>query len=421
MSNIVVLHFVPNLNAVINSAFLRYKTALFESMADNAEVHILTLDKTDIHFENATIKTYSPPRALQWNMRSFFAKTLLQCKPDVVHIHALWETSAYKLFTECAKQNIPTVITADHKLDKWHLKQGYWLRKLPKLLSNRQHMLSQAGALHFVTEQEYSSFMSFAIFHRPKGGLCLNKRCSIIEPFSTSWNATANDMSHRLLTLYQKVVDSFPFYRMDETERRMEDLFLALGCPHGNVDIQISQEDVSSAKSMSGKSLRRIFLHSSDEGILDYVKAGAKALDSAMPIVEVEKIDRFLPNPDTHNNDTGKLYRNAKAEKIKSDDSMPPFEQNFCALIATILHKTRNGTAHRADFAEICKTLETNEYGEDIVNKKLQELGLLNDAARLLQIMKERYCLSEGFMFTDPVDDKKTGKFRKKLYKSKIQ
>lgn len=35
--------------------------------------------------------------------------------------------------------------------------------------------------------------------------------------------------------------------------------------------------------------------------------------------------------------------------------------------------------------------------------------------------MKERYCLSEGFMFTDPVDDKKTGKFRKKLYKSKIQ
>lgn len=67
----VVLHFIPDLNAIKSSASLKYKTALLEAMANSAEVHVLTLDKTGIHFENATIKTYSPPHTLRRNMRSF--------------------------------------------------------------------------------------------------------------------------------------------------------------------------------------------------------------------------------------------------------------------------------------------------------------------------------------------------------------
>lgn len=417
----VVLHFIPDLNAIKSSASLKYKTALLEAMANSAEVHVLTLDKTGIHFENATIKTYSPPHTLRRNMRSFFANTLSQCKPDIVHIHALWGTQAYKLFKECARQHIPTVMTLDHKLDKWHMRQGYRLQKLPKLLLHRQRMLVDAGALHFVTTQEYSNFLSFTALYRPKGGLPLNKRCTIVKPFNISWGTNANDMSRRLLALYQKTVDSFPFYSMDDDERHMEDLLLALGRPHGNAGIPFTAEDAALAESMDGKSWRRIFLHSSDEGILDYVKAGAKTAGAAMPTIEVGKIDRFMPDARNAAHGTERRRSKSKARKIQSDSSMPPFEKELCALIATVLHKTVNATVRRADLAEMCKTLETNEYDEGLVSGKLRDLGLLGDAARLLQIMKERYRLSEGFMFTDPLDDRKTGKIRKKLYKSKVQ
>lgn len=416
----VVLHFVPRLDVVNGSAFLRYKTALLEAMADSAEVHILTLGKAGATFGNPAVKTHFPPHTLQWSTRGFFAKTLALCKPDIVHIHALWETSAYRLYAECARQHIPTVITLDHQLDRWHMKQGYLHEKLPKLLLHRRQMLANAGALHFVTRQEYSAFLSFAAFCRPKGGLCLNKRCSIIEPPTISCKTTANDMSIRLLALYRKVADSFPFFCMDEKERRMEDLFLALGRPHGNAGVPVTQEDVSFAKTASGESLRRILLHSSDEGILDYVKAGIKTVSEDMPLVEVGKIDRFKPDAGTGSHRTAKQRRDMKSGKAKPDEAKDA-EQELCTLITTLLQKTKGRTVRRADFAEVCTMLETHGYDEDLVSGKLRKTGLLNDAARLLQIMKERFHLSEGFMFTDPLDDRKTGKIRKKLYKSEVQ
>lgn len=45
----------------------------------------------------------------------------------------------------------------------------------------------------------------------------------------------------------------------------------------------------------------------------------------------------------------------------------------------------------------------------------------LKDTARLFQIMKERYGLSEGFMFIEPINDSKTEKLRKMFFKSNIQ
>ena len=65
--------------------------------------------------------------------------------------------------------------------------------------------------------------------------------------------------------------------------------------------------------------------------------------------------------------------------------------------------------------------LRSNEYDEDLVCNKLKTMKMLDSASRLLQIMKERYALGEGFMFADPLDDNGTMKMRKKLFKSRIQ
>ena len=95
---------------------------------------------------------------------------------------------------------------------------------------------------------------------------------------------------------------------------------------------------------------------------------------------------------------------------------MPPAERALCAGMATLLRKAERGTARRADFVSMCLTLRRADYDEDTVSRKLSELGLLGGAARLLQIMKRHYGLGEGYMFADPVDDRKTAALRKKLF-----
>lgn len=52
---------------------------------------------------------------------------------------------------------------------------------------------------------------------------------------------------------------------------------------------------------------------------------------------------------------------------------------------------------------------------------KVCELNLSKDTARLLQIMKERYGLGEGFMFIEPLSDNGTQRLKEMLFKANIQ
>lgn len=414
MNNMVILHFVPSLNAVRKSAFLRYKTALFEAMAKRAETHVLTLDATDVSYGNVIVENHPSSYVNSCRIQRSFAKTLSAHKPDIVHIHAVWNIPAYKLFCECQKLDIPTVITADHQLDKWHMRHHYWNKKFLQLPIYQKRMLSHSSALHFVTRQEQSYFKTFNELPWVKSSQCLNEKSEVVEAFNISREMSAQDMSDNLLSLYKKVIDSTPFSRMDEKEQHIEDLLLAIGYNNGN--FLVSTEDISLVESINETSWRRILLHSSDEGIIDYVKAGAKAINAAMPVIDIERINRFPPKAKNHD-----IKIKQVARKLKSDKTLPLFEQELCILITTVLHKVKYGTVHRSDFARICKMLKSNEYDEELVNAQMHKLGLSNDVARIFQIIKERYNLSDGFMFTDPLDDKKTEILRRKLYKSKIQ
>ena len=83
--------------------------------------------------------------------------------------------------------------------------------------------------------------------------------------------------------------------------------------------------------------------------------------------------------------------------------------------------KARKACVSRADFVGLCRALRLGGYDEDAVEAKVRSLGLSRDAAGLLQVLKERYGLGEGFMFSEPSDGKAAGKFKVKLFKSDIQ
>ena len=416
-----VLHFIPNLKAVAGSSFLGYKAQLIAALADKADVTVLTRDAGHTPLGKAEIRTFSTADMLAMKRKRFFSKALDSLRPDVVHIHACWNKAADTLSKECARRSIPTVMTVDRRLEAWHVRQRYWSHKLPKMLLFQRSMLSRVGALHFLSSNELSSFETFGWHPCLKPKRSLNERTAVIEPFNITAGTSAEAMADATLALYSKVADSAPFFQMTADERKAEDILLAAGMAAGHPDLATPGEDgMSLLRSLDGKAWRRIFIHAHDEGISDYIKAGAEQAGIRYPETGADTIDRFRMHAGSKH--AGKDFaKSKKISKLKSDAALPDFERVLCAEFAVLIMKIRHSCAHRSDFARIYGLLRFNEYDEDSVRDRLHGMGFGKDAARVLQVMEERYDLGEGFMFADPLDDNGTRKLRQKLFKSEIQ
>lgn len=73
----------------------------------------------------------------------------------------------------------------------------------------------------------------------------------MIEAFNLIGDMSAKDMSEKMLALYQKVIDSVPFDRMDDNELHVEDLLVLAGAVGGDAKIDVSQEYVALIKSLT--------------------------------------------------------------------------------------------------------------------------------------------------------------------------
>lgn len=417
MTDIRVLHFIPSLEAVSGSYLSDYKPALLTSMADKADVVVFTCCAGNVALGRATINICPVSVVMSGKCRRRFRQTLTVVRPDVVHIHACWNYLGGVLADECARLHIPTVITLDRKLEDWHFRHHFWLCKLPELIMFQRRMLRKAGALHFITEQEMSDFKRFGWLPGLKAEKPLNTRAVTICPFNITGGVSVDGMVDRLLALYQKVADSAPFNRMTDDERWAEDRLLAVSLL-GRELAEVTDKDIALLRSLGGSSWRRILIHAYDEGVSDNLYEGLRLIGMSVPAIAAGTIDRFA----REGHDVPKdVSTNVKIVRLMSDTDMPEFERGLCVGIVELLLKIKYACAHRSDFMQLYNRLRFNDYDEDLVNSRICGLGLGKDVARLFMIMKERYGLGEGFMFTDPLDDKGTKKLRNQLFKSEIQ
>ena len=415
-----VLHFIPDLEVVSSSNLMNYKLALLKDMAESTDVHVLTCNAGNVSLGRAVVYGCSSVGTFVKRGKKRIVKVLDKLKPEVVHIHASWNYTAYCLFDCCLRRKIPTVITLDRSLEPWHVLHHYWLCKLPKLVLFQRRMLKDAVALHAVCFQEKSSLQRFAWHPRLKQKHCINDRVVEIDAYNVANGTDLKDMVRGLLRLYRKVADSSPFPQMTEEERLVEDKLMMLGVNASRLNMgQISGEVVSQMRSFDEKSWRKVLLHSADEGILDYVKSGMVKV-GIQPSINPYSIERFSLRKD--DNDTrSKVARNSKLLSLKKDGALSGFELELCECLVSVILMVRRSCVHRSDFVKLYEMLRFNEYDEDFVEEKINKLGLGGEAASLFQIMKERYGLGEGFMFAEPSDGRETEKLRLKLSKSDIQ
>ena len=76
-----------------------------------------------------------------------------EVKPDLVHIHSIWQLMLHFGVVEARRRNIPYILAPRGTLEVWSLRQK-WLKKKLALLTYQGRDLSRAVALHVTAKSE---------------------------------------------------------------------------------------------------------------------------------------------------------------------------------------------------------------------------------------------------------------------------
>ena len=414
-----VLHYIPSAKAAAGSYVSDYIVGVVKSMSERAEVHVLT-SAGGARLGNSEMHVWRPGLLPFYTGRRRLRRLLSALKPDVVHIHSCWSFYAAILSGECARMRIPTVITPGRRLEPWHYSHRYFLSKLPKYILFQRKMVVRAAALHAVCAQEASDLAAFCWHPRLRAKHSLNSRVVETNIFDTPVSRGAPLVADELLKLYQKAVDSAPFPMMSADELLAEDWLIMTGAADGSRQTSVPGDVLSVMNTLDGKAWRRIFLHSADQGVLDFVRRGLGVAGLSVPPLAVDKVDRFTDGLNDRAAEK-RLPGRSKLSRLSSDGELSGRELDICTQFVSVMMKARKACVSRADFVGLCRALRLGGYDEDAVEAKVRSLGVSRDAAGLLQVLKERYGLGEGFMFSEPSDGRAAGKFKVKLFKSDIQ
>ena len=214
---------------------------------------------------------------------SQFKQQVKSLEPDIVHIHACWNLSAYRAQHWAMKQRLALVLSPHNGMQPWHVHHHLWLHKLPLLILYQRHAIKAADAIHVFSQSEYQRMKAMKWNSR----LALVRNCTI-DSRTPEWQMTSG-----LEALYQKVIDSNSFRLMTEEEKAAENrmlheaIFLEQGA---NLP---EQHDEEKGKTLSASSLRKIFIHANDEGILQEVESGARLMQQEMGVLDWEHLQRF--------------------------------------------------------------------------------------------------------------------------------
>lgn len=393
-----VLHFIPNFANVAKSVGLSYKLNLIKVMAERADVHLLCSDYPTEDMGNVNVHKFSPLKNIFGGRFSSFDRFLSEIQPDIVHIHACWSFYAYCFQRRCEKYRIPTVVTFDRHLETWHLSYHYWSRKLPKCLVYQRYVVSHAKALHAVCSNEVFSisrftgspvslYKAFNINHydvkedkclhalnkddvKPGYNIYLSKvkenvrYIFDIDVFCRDKNKSFSAVVDNILNMYQVIMDSNPFMLMDSNDCLAEDTLLSAGIVDDFEGKNVSDDKKQLLSSLTDNSLRKILIHSTNEGILDYIFNGAKKYSLILPYTKEQISNIFCLPKECRNTDIG----SRKIENIKSDATILEPERKICIKILTVLYSIKhNKSISRLDFAELFCYLKYNNYDEALL------------------------------------------------------
>jgi hypothetical protein len=344
---------------------------------------------------------------------SQFKQQVKSMEPDIVHIHACWNLSAYRAQHWAMKQRLALVLSPHNGMQPWHVHHHFWLHKLPLLILYQRHAIKTADAIHVFSQSEHQRMKAMKWNSR----LALVRNCTI-DSRTPEWQMTSE-----LEAFYQKVIDSNSFRLMTEEEKTAENRMLheAIFQEQGVVGAEKHEE----GKALPASSLRKIFIHANDEGILQEVETGARLMQQETGVPDWEHLQRFprrikkSAEPLEHEKILAKSpLTKSTLSNLRQDEKPSDTENKLTVMLINIQHELKHKKLSRGHLTTFYRLLRFGEYDEDKLQRMLKQLKLQKFTARLMQILQETYFLEEGYMPIPPIDDKRTNNIRKSLQQS---
>lgn len=344
---------------------------------------------------------------------SQFKQQVKSMEPDIVHIHACWNLSAYRAQHWAMKQRLALVLSPHNGMQPWHVHHHFWLHKLPLLILYQRHAIKTADAIHVFSQSEHQRMKAMKWNSR----LALVRNCTI-DSRTPEWQMTSE-----LEAFYQKVIDSNSFRLMTEEEKTAENRMLheAIFQEQGVVGAEKHEE----GKALPASSLRKIFIHANDEGILQEVEMGVRLMQQQTGVPDWEHLQRFPRRikKSAEPLEQEKILPKSPLTKstlsnLRQDEKPSDTENKLTVMLINIQHELKHKKLSRGHLTTFYRLLRFGEYDEDKLQRMLKQLKLQKFTARLMQILQETYYMEEGYMPIPPIDDKRTNNIRKSLQQS---
>lgn len=269
------------------------------------------------------------------------------------------------------------------------MEEDYWKDKLPKKLLYQRWIASHAYAVIIQGKMEEECMKR----------LGWNPRLVIIRNPQITHSITQQEAARQLEHIYRMVMDSNLLELMKEDTRRMLKIFIKAGITR---DTRWIEEDLTT---IDKEEWRKLLCYAHQEHLTDTLLDGIRVLHYEAPDLNVSQIDYFLP-PDYVEPTT--IEQNIGSSFVSENQR----------LLATFRHLKKLWQHHRlaiSHLVELDKELRYHYADEQRLCEDLQERGLLKLAARLMQLMADLTGLTEGFMLTEPLNDRVTRQMRKQI------
>lgn len=328
------------------------------------------------------------------------ADSLLQDRPDIIHVFGCWDRSAVSVMRKARKRHIPVVISPLGGLQPWvkehHMGSGRWL--------GQKQSIEEAAAVHLCGKLELETFQR----------LKWNGRTQVIKNPVLTTQVTMEGMAADMKRLYRKVIDTYAAQVLSDDAMSLLMTLLALAL---STRVSFSEEQRSRldglVQQMDDEDWRRMRVYVHDENVEELLDKGLAMANLDAAYFDVEQMDRFPAHPSYEKvplKDDALLSRNPLTRTTWADATANETheERRLVTMIANLQFEMLRDKAPLSHFTDLFSFLLSCDIDEDRVNEALHVIKLDGFAARLMGALGMTLGLPEGFMPVEPVEDLKT-------------
>ena len=346
-----VLHIYPKNNELIQ----RHVQLLIEGLKQSANVQVAQ------------------------NNKSFY-KQACDMHADILHVHGVNQMVQLKALRCAQKYNIRCVVTLHGQLQPFAMSAMSKQERINLLLVQREY-LQKAHAVITFGKMETSTFSKYGF----------NPRIEEIHNAVYTNTITPAQMAAQTFAVYQKVQDSNTLEKMDANTLAALKAIIKVGIMGDKQWVDSSAIDARLIN------WRHLLVYAEHENITNYTDYGIRKLGLPAPLFDTTKIAAYFP----------KNYTRPKPIKELVGEYQGDQTDYLMRIIRQVLKApTLLGAI------ELTRELYRDNVNDDKLAEKLEDAGLTNNAARLIQVLSELVLLDEGFMPIDPLNDKQTEKLR---------